>query len=245
MKNMLFIVPNNDGESVEIQRLLKANNSMFLVTQQTWGASWDRLEDEIKDKINSFEGLIYGIELQGKPINNGINIDHHKYENDDRSNSLSSLEQVAILIDAKLSYYQKAVSDNDKGHMKLMYRNGFDNATVSLVREQDRKAQGITDEDEKAAEDAIKKIQIKNKLAIVELPHSKCATVTDRLYNKYDNLLIICGDGELDFYGNGYVCEKLHLEFGGWIGGQLPEYGFWGNHTICVESIIYRIQTLL
>ena len=135
MKNMLFIVPNNDGESVEIQRLLKANNCMFLVTQQTWGASWDRLEDEIKDKINSFEGLIYGIELQGEPLNNGINIDHHKYENDDRSNSLSSLEQVAILIDAKLSYYQKAVSDNDKGHMKLMYRNGFDNATVSLVRD--------------------------------------------------------------------------------------------------------------
>lgn len=33
----LFIVPNNDGEAVEIQRLLAANNCNYLVTNQEWG----------------------------------------------------------------------------------------------------------------------------------------------------------------------------------------------------------------
>ena len=34
--NRLFVVPNNDGEAVAIQELLKRNNEEFMVTQQGW-----------------------------------------------------------------------------------------------------------------------------------------------------------------------------------------------------------------
>lgn len=35
----LFIVPNNDGESREIQKLLTISHHRYLVTSQKWGAS--------------------------------------------------------------------------------------------------------------------------------------------------------------------------------------------------------------
>ena len=70
-----------------------------------------------------------------------------------------------------------------------------------------------------------------NRLNAVYLPHSKCATVTDRLYGQYDNLLIVCGDGELDFYGKGSICKDLNAKFEGWCGGDLDNSGFWGGYA--------------
>ena len=70
-----------------------------------------------------------------------------------------------------------------------------------------------------------------NGLNAVYLPHSKCAAVTDRLYGQYDNLLIVCGDRELDFYGKGSICKDLNAKFEGWCGGDLDNSGFWGGYT--------------
>ena len=81
------------------------------------------------------------------------------------------------------------------------------------------------------AEKALESIEIQGTLTIVKLQHSKCATITDRLYGKYENLLIICGDGEIDFYGNGLICLELQNKFNGWSGGQLPKNGFWGGYA--------------
>ena len=244
LKNeILFVVPNNDGEAVEIQKLLKDNGWNYLVTGQQWGASWDGLEDDIKNDINSGKyQIIYGIELQGSLVNKSIqlrlgkvwdiiNIDHHKYENDDRTNKLSSLEQVAKIINVELTDYQKAVSDNDKGYIDLMLENGYTWDTINEVRLQDRKAQGIKKEQEKDAEKAIENLIWFPELRIVKLSHSKCATVTDRLYSEKTNILILSDDGESNFYGHGETCMKLQEKFGGWAGGQLPKNGFWGGYA--------------
>lgn len=242
-KKVLFIVPNNDGEAVEIQKLLKDNKCNYLVTNQAWGASWYGLEEDIKNEINSGKySKIYGVELQGELINKSIqlklnktcdiiNIDHHKYNDEDRSNKLSSLEQVANILNVELTDYQNAVSDNDKGYIDLMIKNGCSQEIINKVRLQDRTAQGITEEQDKQAEESINNMEVLKYLTIINLPHSKCATVTDRLYGNYKNLLIICVDGETDFYGNGNICLSLQEKFGGWIGGQLPTYGFWGGYV--------------
>jgi len=53
------------------------------------------------------------------------------------------------------------------------------------------------------------------KLTVVKLAHSKGATITDRLFGKYQNLLILSGDGEVKFYGDGKICEDLKNNFEG------------------------------
>lgn len=242
----LFIVPNNDGEAVEIQKLLRDNGCEFLVTNQPWGASWESLEPDILDKIYHFNGIVYGIELSGHTqMLKCVNIDHHKYDNDDRRNILSSLEQVANIIKVNLTEYQKAVSDNDKGYIDLMVANEYSQEIIDAVRLQDRIAQGITREHEDLAIEAIKCAVEYDNLTIVKLQHSKCATVTDRLYGKYKNLLIICNDEhEVDFYGDYNICLKLQTVFNGWIGGGYPN-GFWGNYIDNISIVVDYIKKCL
>ena len=241
----LFIVPNNDGEAVEIQKLLRDNGCEFLVTNQPWGASWELLEPEILNKISLFNGIVYGIELIGKlQIIKCINIDHHKYSNDDRSNQLSSLEQVANIIKVDLTEYQKAVSDKDKGYIDLMKLKGYSQDIIDAVRLQDRLAQGITQEHEESAIEAIKHLKQYENLTIVNLPHDKCSTVTDRLYGQFTNLLIVCNNTELDFYGDYNVCLKLQEEFGGWVGGGHLN-GFWGGYIKNIDIVKDYIKRTL
>lgn len=105
----VFVIPRNDGEAVEIGKVLEqVPEAEVLTTAQTWGASWDNLEPEIKDAMQqaAAEGKeIYGVELQGKAPEGCENIDHHSYDGgkDDRSNPLSSLEQVAKLVNVELT----------------------------------------------------------------------------------------------------------------------------------------------
>ena len=233
----LFVVPNNDGEAVEIQKLLKDNGWKYLGTGQQWGASWEGLETEIKQEINSGKYKnIYGVELQGSIFNKSeklglnqhcIDIDHHKYENDDRTNKLSSLEQVAKIINVELTEYQKAVSYNDIHGIKGLKRKYKE--YVDAVAIQDMLAQGITEEQIQIAKESVKEAERVEKLVIVRCKHSKTYPIKANI--NYNNIIIISEDGEINFEGDGQICLALQKEFEGWLGGNLPEYGFWGGYV--------------
>lgn len=177
---------------------------------------------------------VYGIELQGQAPEGAANIDHHVYGQDDRYNSLSSIEQVAQLIGAGLTRKEQLIAANDKGFIPAMEELGANQTEIQYIRSLDRAAQGIAPEQEKEAEKAIADAHIEpqDRNIIIHLPHSKCATVTDRLYGQYDNLLCICGDGESDFYGSTSIIAALNEKFpGGWAGGDLAhDSGFWGGY---------------
>ena len=63
------------------------------------------------------------------------------------------------------------------------------------------------------------------------MEHSKTATITDRLYGEYENLLIQSNDGENNFYGKSDIIKAINEKFlGSWSGGQLDKgSGFWGG----------------
>lgn len=240
---ILVVTPVNDGEAVQIEKILKEKNIKTLITKQGWGASWANLEPEIKEKIKEYKNKnyqIYGVELQGQAPEGATNIDHHCYDGDDRSSDKSSLEQVAQLVNHKLSLFEEFVSANDKGFIPAMYKlaktkNLSKKQTEELiqkVRLQDRTAQGITPEQEKIAEEAIKKAEISDRLTVVKMSHSKTSTVCDRLWGGYKNLLILSEDGEVNFFGEKRVIERLSsLVKGSWSGGDLDHNnGFWGGY---------------
>lgn len=245
-KNRLWVCPNNDLEAKTIIEMLEREGEKYLVTGQTWGASWEKLEEEIKNKLkeameNGQE--VYGIELQGNS-NGAINIDHHTYGEDDRRNSKSSIEQVADILEKELTLDEQFVSANDKGYIPAMEELGKKlkinpkdlKEIIANIRMRDRETQGITSEQEAQAEEAIKKLgELKEKrnYISIDLPHSKTSTVTDRLYGKYDNLLVTSEDGETNFFGKTEIIKMLNERFpSGWSGGSLDQgSGYWGGYA--------------
>ena len=245
-KNKVFIVPNNDLEAHTIIEMLEREGVEVLVTGQAWGASWENLEPEIQQAIEKAkaEGKeIYGVELQGDS-KGAHNIDHHIYGEDDRSNSEASIEQVAKILEIEMSLDERFVAANDKGYIPAMEKLAEElglskedtEAIINNIRMRDRQMQGVTLEQEAQAALAVEqlgKIEEKRPYIQMSLPHSKTSTITDRLYGKYENLLIISADGETNFYGCTEIINALNAEFpGGWSGGQLEQgSGFWGGYA--------------
>lgn len=244
--NRLWVTPNNDLEAKSIIEMLERNGEEFLVTGQEWGASWDNLEKEIKEAIESAKEQgkqVYGVELQGDS-NGAINVDHHIYGEDDRTNPKSSIEQVSEILGVELTLDEQFISANDKGYIPAMENLGVElgiNAEdlqeiIANIRMRDREMQGVTLEQEEQAQEVVEKlgrITEKREYIQLDLPHSKTSTITDRLYGKYDNLLITSGDGETNFYGTTEIIQMLDERFpGGWSGGQLDQgSGFWGGYA--------------
>lgn len=253
---ILIVTPVNDGESAQITKILKEKNIKTLITKQGWGASWANLEPEIKKQIENYKNKnfeVFGVELQGAAPSGAVNIDHHRYDGDDRTNELSSLEQMAELIGYKLTLYEQFVAENDKGFIPAMLtlaknKNLDKKETKKLiekVRLQDRAAQGITPEQEKIAEKAIKEAEVTDSLTVVHMAHSKTSTVCDRLWGQYKNLLVLSDDGEVNFFGCQKVIKKLSdLVKGSWSGGDLDhDNGFWGGYpqNLDVEKEVKKL----
>lgn len=246
MEKRLWVTPNNDLEAKTIIEMLQREGEDFLVTGQAWGASWDKLEEEIKARIETAkreQEKVYGVELQGDS-NGAINIDHHTYGEDDRSNPESSIEQVAKILGVELTLDEQFVSANDKGYIPAMEKLGTElglsiddlQEIIANIRMRDREMQGVTPEQEAQAQEAVEElgeIAEKRDYIQLDLPHSKTSTITDRLYGKYDNLLITSADGETNFYGTTEIIKMLNEKFpGGWSGGQLEQgSGFWGGYA--------------
>lgn len=160
----LWVVPRNDGEALEIVRLLVANREAVLVSRQSWGASWVALEPELSRIVSQWRrsnprGVVIGIELAGKPPKRAGNIDHHWYPGDDRRHPASSLEQVASLLGVKLNRWQKLVALNDRGYIPALQEAGATEHEIAAIRDHDRCAQGLTADDRTSAERDIRSAQ--------------------------------------------------------------------------------------
>jgi len=157
-------------------------------------------------------------------------VDHHG----SRSGEPASLLQVLALIGREPTRWDNLVAANDSGFIPAMLALGATAEEIATIRAADRAAQGITPAQESEAERAIASAEVGDRLSVVRLAHSKCATVTDRLFGGYDQLLILSDDGEANFYGDGAVCAVLREKFGGWNGGSgLGQEGgnaFWGGN---------------
>ena len=164
----LWVVPNNDLEAQAIIGLLKRNEEDVLITGQNWGASWDKLEQKIKEIVESYKKQgkqVYGVELQGDS-NGAINVDHHIYGEDDRSNPKSSIEQVAEILGVGLTLDEQFVSANDKGYIPAMEKLGAElgisgedlQEIIANIRMRDREMQGVTPKQEAQAQEAVEKL---------------------------------------------------------------------------------------
>lgn len=235
-----FFLGGYDLEMLTIRDLLRKMAPDRVVDK---GLTWKRARiSEYKSEIS--EALAQGevpvlIELDGKwpdPMADVRIVDHHGAAAG--KDKPSSLRQVFDLLACPMSAWTRwmgLVEANDIGYLPAMKAMGATVDEMAEVRRLDRAAQGITEEEELLAARSIeeRRLSFDGALTEVDLPHDRTATVTDRLDGALGGqgykTLLVWSPGEVNVYGPGPLLQKLDQQFtGGWLGGSLPEYGYWG-----------------
>lgn len=251
--NMVVFLGGMDAEMITIREVLSSQGIPFCDKSLGWGASVSAYQAEIAEAQLSGREVVT-IELSNDLGLSGLlEVDHHG----DRSSEPAAILQVLALLGMEPTREQELIAANDNGYIPAMMAMGATAVEIAAVRLLDRSAQGITPEMEAEAERAINCLTTANGVTIVKMAHSKCATVTDRLFSlsEKQNLLILSEDGESNYYGDGELCsllrgekageqpapwdpsqiQVLYSNFGGWNGGSgLGIKGgsaFWGGYA--------------
>ena len=184
-----------------------------------------------------------------RPAPDAIFVDHHG----PRAAEPAALRQVFDLLGLPPDAWRREealIAANDVGHVAAMRRMGATPAEVARIRAADRRAQGITPEEEatgRSALDASRRCAGGRRL-VVTLPHGRTATVMDPLALEageaagVGDVLVLCPGGA-HFFGGGDAVAALDAAFGGWCGGELPVRGFWGVALPVAEGAVVRVLT--
>ena len=242
---IVFLLGGYDLEMLTIKQLLEGKDDCVIIDKHL---SWDNaVLSAYSDELSQYASdTIYGIELQEDiplPENCHI-IDHHNQKED----APCALEQVAALLGITLNRYQQLVASNDKGYIPAMLAMSATQEEIELIRRNDRRAQGISPEEETKAELSIaKNLSRHGKLTVVLslTPYFSC--ICDRLF-PYHSLLVY-NEESWTFYGEGK--EKLvnqlkeeTLKKTIYYGGD--ENGFVGsvNGAFTQEEIFHFVEQL-
>jgi hypothetical protein len=233
----IFLLGGRDLEMLEIKKILASEKLTFFDYALEWGAKLSSYVSLFNDS-NTFIGIELTQDID--PPRHYIEIDHHNKD----SHKSSSLEQIIELlkndlrIEIELSGDLQLIAVNDKGYIPAMLKMGATPREVEDIRRRDRKAQGVTEEDELLAEESIQKHRtIENGITIIKSSTSRFSTITDRLFPC--NKLLIYTDNELTYYGKGV--SFLVLAFAGIIKQQKAysgggENGFFGIGSNTLET---------
>ncbi len=237
---LAFFLGGYDLEMITIRDLVaEAAPGRLFDKALRWGAKASAYRDEIDGVLaHGLEPVLVELEDDVGIPGAHVIVDHHG----ERAGSAApaSIEQVFALLELPRERWTRwfdLVAANDRGHIREMRTFGATAEEIDGVRAADRRAQGITEEDERAGEESLRqgRLLAEGRLLVVELPHAHTAVVADRVESQSDppeNLLVFCPE-EVDFYGSGYVVGELAGRYrGSWSGGALPERGFWGQTPI-------------
>lgn len=170
LEQTLFVLPKNDGEALRaVQILLALGVPNLHVSEQSWGASIDhevipynilrRVQRVVIFEMPGAQGEA-ALRKSGKEI---VIIDHHGSELfPDRYKKISSLEQLAALLNWPLSDDDRAIAVNDRGYIKGLRGLDISEEQIRRIRTFDLQAQGRTKAD---IEDAT--IKARNLLAFL------------------------------------------------------------------------------
>lgn len=206
-----------------IKQVLNEQQCLVEDRNLSWGARLSAYAD-----LFITESFFVGIELieDTELPKHYMAIDHHN----EKSNRPASLLQVLKLLNLEATPYQRLVAANDSGYIPAMKALGASNEEIINIRAADRKAQGITTEDEKMAEKAIRENLLRvGDLILVNALSPHFSPIADRLYPF--SKLLISHQNQFVYYGTGtdtlaYEYRKLIKEHRAFHGGGLN--GFFG-----------------
>ncbi len=228
----IWIVPINDAEAVAIATYLERHGQTVFRSQQPWGASWKGLEPAIGAAVADALAApnpptVHGVELAGPNPYHAIDIDHHRYQNDDRSHPLSSLEQVATIVGHPLDRREQLIAANDRAYIPGMKALGATDPEIEAVRQLDRAAQGITPADEARAVADLARAERRGARIHVACSAKPTSAHMDRLYGQAPEILLT-SEHEWNYSGPRHLqLAAANFPEQHWSGGS-PESGYFG-----------------
>lgn len=247
----VFFLGGRDLEMLTISKILLKRNEIVHDKKLKWGAKASEYIKEIKNLPDDHFPVLIELKIDIEIPPNSIVIDHHN-ENAGIDKK-TSIEQIADLLNIELTQEQKYVSINDKEHIIGLKKAGLDNKKIQIIRNQDRKAQGITSIDEKNAKVSIKHFskQLSNDAIYINSFTEITSPITDFLFGHYKHIFIKTPQEKFSYSGTADIIEKLkkhykenffedkEMEF--WFGGELVNYGYFGsNRTLEIDDTFFK-----
>ena len=251
---LVFFLGGYDLEMVTIRDLLAQEGIPYHDKGLSWGAKASDYRAEIETTLAQGQVPVL-VELANDlrlDLAQVILVDHHgAYAGEGRPTSLHQVCTLLALPPERWTRWYELVAANDWGYIPALVAMGATQEEIVKIRAADRAAQGITVAEEAEGEKATAgaKTMAAGKLTVVELPHARTATVTDRLAPElggpgYENL-VVCSPDQVNFFGAGELVRALDEAFpGGWYGGALPERGFWGHGEPLPEVLPVLLERL-
>lgn len=251
--NLVFFLGGSDLEMQTIRGLLEETAPLHFHDKHLgWGARASAYGKEIGEALAAGRTPVL-VELEddlGLDRARVVVVDHHGARAG--SDQPTSLHQVFGLLGLPAEGWTRwfaLVAANDRGHIAEMLRLGARAEEIRRVRAGDRAAQGISLEEERAGEEAVRHAETlaQGRLTLVRLAHAHTATVTDRMDPTlggpgFENLVAL-SPAEVNFFGSGELVTALDKRFpGGWYGGALPQHGFWGRAGSGEEVLAFLLD---
>ncbi len=235
----VFFLGGYDAEMVAIRRMLEVHGERFHDRNLSWGASLSDYSEEVRRLPIGALPVFIELKLDVPYPENSIVVDHHG----DRAgkDKKTAIEQIAGMLGVELDRKQQLISANDKGYIRGMKRLFATDEEILEIREMDRKAQGISTEDERRAEESVSRRseRVGESAVIIDSLTNRAAPLTDRLYDRFKHIFIFFPDGKMGYSGEGeMVCclaesykekKKKNPDVDFWFGGDLPDYGYFGT----------------
>ena len=251
---LVFFLGGYDLEMVTIRDLLAQEGSPYYDKGLSWGARASDYSVEIEATLAQGQVPVLVELTNDLPLDLAqvILVDHHgAYAGEGRPTSLHQVCALLALPPERWTRWYELVAANDWGYIPALVAMGAAREEIVKIRAADRAAQGITAAAEAAGEQATAGAQTMaaGKLTVVQLPHTRTATVTDRLAPElggpgYENLVVYSPD-QVNFFGAGDLVRALDEAFpGGWYGGALPTRGFWGHEAPLPEVLPVLLEHL-
>ncbi|MEE8585031.1 MAG: hypothetical protein V3T83_09290 [Acidobacteriota bacterium] len=256
--DLVFFLGGRDLEMETIRDLLEEHApGRFFDKGLGWGAKASDYRGQMSAALErGCQPVLVELDIDlALDLDRVVIIDHHGRQAG--SEKETSLEQVFQLLDLppeRWTRWHLLVAENDRGYIPALRKAGASTEEIVELRNRDRRAQGVTEDEERAAKKAASQAEHDpdGGLTVVRLPHSRTSPLTDFLDPAfggpgYQNLLVI-SPGEVNFYGSGELVRRLNEQIpGGWRGGSLPHRGFWGRTaapTLEIERIAKKaLQT--
>ena len=252
-KKYVFFLGGYDAEMVTIKAIFDSRKIPYFDKHLNWGACLSDYKEELKmlskDEIPVFIELCLDISYPPR----AIIIDHHNERAG--KDQKTSIDQAAELLGLELDRYQRLISANDRGHVAAMKAEGATGKEIREIRAFDRQCQGVTKDDEKAAEISIQKHSesfTPDSIYIKSLTE-KASPLLDRLYETYKHIFVVTPSKEFHYFGPGEMVQRLEriykkmkvsrpgLIF--WKGGYLPDKGFFGSKSTLDKKQIQELFT--
>ncbi len=267
-KKDVFLLGGADLEMYQIEKRLRRAGKEFVNRNLQWGAKIDDYVDVVEEILAEGNTPV-AVELSGADKVEGVvDVDHHN----EKSDRPASIVQVMNRLGKSVSLVDEMIAANDSAYIPGMedkmeeYRaileekyghekfGRLKKKLVELIRKEDRRMQGVTNEMEQEAEEAIARAEHgPNGLVIVKFSGDKPSPITDRLFSSWpdgkQNLIVVCKSQDdtkdVYYFGSGDICKEVKEKFGdiiSWGGGtgygHKDKMGFGGATTNNAQEII-------